>query len=505
MAASIFTTTNSGGPYNGRITSFVVLSCVMAAMGGVIFGYDIGISDVYARMRADSDVSNYCKFDSQLLTTFTSSLYVAGLVATFFAASVTRAFGRRTSILIGGAAFLSGAALGGAAVDVYMLILGRVLLGVGVGFANQSVPLYLSEMAPPQYRGAFNNGFQFSVGIGALSANLINYGTEKISGGWGWRLSLALAAVPASALALGALFLSETPNSLVQRGREDDLHRARILLRKIRGTPDVGAEIEDLVSACATSKSSRRPFRDFMRRRYRPQLVMAFAIPFFQQVTGINVIAFYAPLLFRTMGLGESASLMSSIVTGLVGTTSTFLSMLAVDRLGRRTLFIAGGLQMLASQLVVGAVLAAHLGDDPRELLGKGWAFVVLIAVCAYVAGFGWSWGPLGWLVPSEIFPIEVRSAGQSVSVAVNFLFTFAVAQTFLAMLCHMKAGIFFFFAGWVAVMTGFVYLFLPETKDVPMERMERVWGEHWFWRRFVEGEEEESGSGGGMDGVMKQ
>lgn len=482
--------------YNGRMTSFVMLSCAMAAMGGVIFGYDIGISggvtsmepflrkffpEVYTKMKEDSKISNYCKFDSQLLTAFTSSLYIAGLIASFFASSITRAFGRKPSIVAGGAAFLAGAALGGTAVNIYMLILGRILLGIGVGFTNQSVPLYLSEMAPPQYRGAINNGFQFSVGIGALSAGLINFGTEKIKG-WGWRISLAMAAVPALILTLGAMFLPETPNSLIQRN--NDHQKATIMLQRIRGTTDVQAELDDLVKASAISKTIDHPFQKIIQRKYRPQVVMAIAIPFFQQVTGINVIAFYAPLLFRTIGLGESASLLSSVVIGAVGTVSTFISMMIVDRMGRRALFIIGGVQMFISQLLVGGVMATQLGDHGG--LSKGSAFLVLLLICVYVAGFSWSWGPLGWLVPSEIFQLEIRSAGQSITVAVGFLFTFIIAQTFLSMLCHFKSAIFFFFGGWVALMTGFVYLLLPETKNMPIEKMDEVWKEHWFWRRIV-------------------
>ncbi|KAJ6316040.1 hypothetical protein OIU78_019341 [Salix suchowensis] len=183
---------------------------------------------------------------------------------------------------------------------------------------------------------------------------------------------------------------------------------------------------------------------------------MAIAIPFFQQVTGINVIAFYAPILFRTTGLGESASLMSSVVTGI----------------------------MFLSQIMVGGIMASQLGDHGG--IGKGYSYVVLILICIYVAGFSWSWGPLGWLVPSEIFPLEIRSAGQSIVVAVSFLFTFIVAQTFLAMLCHFKSGIFFFFGGWVVVMTAFVYYLLPETKNTPIEKMDRVWREIGFWNKFV-------------------
>ncbi|GLT40238.1 hypothetical protein SLA2020_143880 [Shorea laevis] len=489
--------TSEGTQYKGRTTLLVVLSCMMAATGGVIFGYDLGISGgvtsmepflkkffpkVYIKMTEDRKISNYCKFDNQLLTLFTSSLYIAGLIASFFASHVTRAFGRKPSILIGGAAFLVGSALGGAAFNIYELIFGRIFLGVGVGFANQSVPLYISEMALPRQRGAMNIGFQCGVGIGVLAATLINFGTEKIKGGWGWRVSLAMAAVPASILTLSAILLPETPNSLIQRG--NDNQKAKHVLQRIRGTTDVQAELNDLIKASSISKAINHPFKKIIQRKYMPQLVMAMAIPFFQQVTGINVITFYAPILFRTIGFGESASLMSAVVTGLVGTASTFISMLVVDKLGRRTLFMIGGIQMLLSQVIVGGIMAAQLGDQGG--LSKGCSYLVLVLICTYVAGFAWSWGPLGWLVPSEIFPLEIRSAGQSITVAVGFLFTFIVAQTFLSMLCHLKSGIFFFFGGWVVVMTAFVFLLLPETKNVPIEQMDKVWKEHWFWKRIV-------------------
>ncbi|WJX52350.1 Hexose carrier protein hex6 [Trifolium repens] len=198
MAVALDVTCQSEQKNNGRVTLYVVLSCMMAAMGGVIFGYDIGIT-------------------------------VAGFVPSFFASYVTRVFGRKPSIVAGGTAFLAGTTLGAAAFNVYMLIVGRLMLGVGVGFANQAVPLYLSEMALPIFRGAINNGFQLSIGIGALSANLIDYGTEKIEGGYGWRISLAMAAVPASFLTLGALFLPETPNSLIQTSQ--DHQKAKLILQ----------------------------------------------------------------------------------------------------------------------------------------------------------------------------------------------------------------------------------------------------------------------------------
>ncbi|XP_040383224.1 hexose carrier protein HEX6-like isoform X3 [Oryza brachyantha] len=499
MAVCTVVAENKEAPrrYGGRVTAFVTLSCITAGMGGVIFGYDIGVSggvtsmdgflrkffpDVYRRMEGTS-VSNYCKFDSELLTAFTSSLYIAGLVTTFLASWVTARCGRRPSMIVAGTAILAGSAIGGTAVNLSMVILGRVLLGVGLGFGNQAVPLYMSEMAPPLHRGAFSNGFQLCVGIGAVTARLTNFFTQKIRQGWGWRVSLAAAAVPGGFLTLGALFLPETPNSVLQQGKDHDT--VRVLLRKIRGIHDVEDELNDIAAANRERASSRRGMHMIVtQRQYRPQLAMAIMIPFFQQVTGINAISFYAPVLLRTIGMGESASLLSVVVTGLVGTTSTLLSMFLVDRFGRRTLFLVGGVQMLASQLMIGGIMTTQLGDHGQ--VSRTCAFVLIFLIAVYVAGFAWSWGPLGWLVPSEIFPLEVRSAGQSITVAVNFLMTTAVAQLFLPVLCRMKAGIFFFFAAWLVAMTAFVYLLLPETKGLPIEQVGRLWSQHWFWRRFV-------------------
>ncbi|KAK4431675.1 Hexose carrier protein HEX6 [Sesamum alatum] len=497
MAVAAAISTTDGQQYNGKITRFVLLSSMVAATGGLIFGYDNGVTGgvtsmepflkkffpgIYENMKEDTDISNYCKFDSQLLTSFTSSLYIAGLIASFFASWVTTVLGRRASILTGGAAFLTGAVLGGAARNVYMLIFGRILLGVGVGFTNQSVPLYLSEMAPSKYRGAFNVAFQICVSIGQNSAAFINYGTVRIRGGWGWRISIAMAGVPAAFLALGALFLPETPNSLIQYS--NDHEKAKKMLQKIRGTDDVQAEFDDLIEASYASKAIKHPFKNLMQRKYRPQLVMSVAIPFFQQMTGINVISFYAPLLFLTIGLVENASLLASTVIGLIGSTFIYLALVLVDRVGRRPLFHIGGIQMLVSQILIGGFMAAKLGDHGS--MEKGYALGILILICVYISGFSLSWGPLGWVVTSEIFPLEIRSAAQSITVAVNLLMTFFIAQIFLAMLCHMKSGIFFFFAAWVVVMSLFVYLLLPETKNIPIEKMDKIWREHFFWKRFI-------------------
>nr|CAD1832152.1 unnamed protein product [Ananas comosus var. bracteatus] len=493
-----FSVPDGGKEYPGKMTLFVFLACLVASSGGLIFGYDIGISggvtsmdpfllkffpDVYHEEKLQKSTSQYCKFNSQLLTTFTSSLYLAALVASFFASTVTRLLGRKPSMFCGGLVFLAGSVINGAAKDVAMLIIGRIFLGIGIGFASQSVPLYLSEMAPARLRGMLNIGFQQMITIGILIANIINYGTAKIEGGWGWRVSLGLGVVPAIIMTVGSLLLPDTPNSLIERGHTDE---AKSMLCRIRGTEDVQAEFVDLVAASEASKAVKHPWSTLRKRSYRPQLVMSLLIPAFQQLTGINVINFYAPVLFKTIGFGSEASLMSAVIIGFFKVASCLISIFVVDKLGRRPLLIEGGLQMIFFQVVVGILIGIKFGSDGVGTISKPYAIGVVSCICFFVSAFDWSWGPLGWLVPSEIYPLEVRSAGQSITVSVNMLFTFIVAQTFLPMLCHFKFGLFFFFAACETIMTVYVTLFLPETKNIPIEEMDRIWKKHWYWSRFV-------------------
>ncbi|RZR98042.1 hypothetical protein BHM03_00027346 [Ensete ventricosum] len=261
------------------------------------------------------------------------------------------------------------------------------------------------------------------------------------------------------------------------------------MLRKIRGTDDVHAELDDMIAAGNVSKAARRPLRSIMQRRYRPHLVVAILIPFFKQMTGITAITFYSPLIFRTVGLGESSSLLSTGITGVINVGSVVVAMIIVDRVGRRKLFIVGGVLMFVTHLMVGGVLAAQLGDHGG--ISKGYAYMILVSIYVFTAGFASSWGPLGWLVPCEILPLEIRSVGQSMGIAVALLLASIVGQTLLAMLCHVKSGVFFFFGGWVFIMTVFVLLFLPETKGLPIEKMDQIWREHWFWKK-VEGVKKE-------------
>ncbi|KAJ6302993.1 hypothetical protein OIU77_016975 [Salix suchowensis] len=366
--------------YEYKTTSYFIFSCLVAAMGGSLFGYDLGVSggvtsmddflskffpDVYRRKQKHLHETDYCKYDNQTLTLFTSSLYFGALVFTFAASHLTRSKGRRASIIFGSLSFFFGAIINAFAMNVAMLIIGRLLLGVGIGFSNQAVPLYLSEMAPAKSRGRYNQLFQLTTCLGILVANLVNYGTEKIHP-WGWRLSLGSATIPAVLMGVGALFLPETPNSLVEQGK---LEKGRKVLEKVRGTSNVDAEFADLIDASNEAKAIKNPFRNLLTRKNRPQLIIgALGIPMFQQLTGMNSILFYAPVFFQSLGFGSGTSLYSSVITSGALVVGAITSMALVDKFGRRTFFIEASIEMFCYMVALAVTLAREVWTRSNSL-----------------------------------------------------------------------------------------------------------------------------------------
>ncbi|XP_062219402.1 sugar transport protein MST1-like isoform X2 [Phragmites australis] len=439
--------------------------------------------DIVEKMN-NAQQDEYCIFDSQVLTTFVSSLYLAGMFACLVAGHITRKIGRRNSMLIGASLFFVGAVLNCTAVNIFMLIIGRILLGFAVGFTNQSAPVYLAEIAPARWRGAFTSIFHFFLNVGMFMADLVNYRANTIPV-WGWRLSLGVGIVPATIILLGAAFIPDSPNSLVLRGKVDE---ARASLRRIRGpSADVDVELKDITQAAEEDhRYESGAFRRIVRREYRPHLVMAIAIPVFFELTGMIVVTIFTPLLFYTVGFTSQKAILGSIITDVVSLVSIAVAAMAVDRVGRRFLFMVGGGILLVCLVGMAWIFGARLGTDGGKTMPRSYAVAVVALVCLFTAGFGVSWGPLKWIIPSEIYPLEVRSAGQGMSEAISLALTFAQTQSFLKMLCSFKYGAFAYNAGWVVLMTAFIAFFLPETKGVPIESLREVWARHWYWKRFV-------------------
>nr|CAD1837647.1 unnamed protein product [Ananas comosus var. bracteatus] len=507
----------AGTEFEAKITPIVIISCIMASTGGLMFGYDVGISGgvtsmddflkkffptVYRQKHEDKE-SNYCKYNNQDLQLFTSSLYLAGLTATFFASYTTRNLGRRLTMLIAGIFFLVGVVFNAAAQDLAMLIVGRILLGCGVGFANQVgdrrflcfsrrlphqnsrrpehlVPAQCHDRHPlrkPRQLRHFQDQWMGLAAVAGAGGHTGGAADGGVSSGDGH---------------------SEQPDrARAARGREGGA-------APDPGTPNIEPEFEEILAASRAAQRVKHPFRNLLQRRNRPQLVIAVVLQIFQQFTGINAIMFYAPVLFNTLGFKSDAALYSAVITGAVNVLSTLVSIYSVDRIGRRMLLLEAGVQMFLSQVVIAVLLGIKVTDHSDDL-SRGYAVLVVVMVCTFVSSFAWSWGPLGWLIPSETFPLETRSAGQSVTVCANLLFTFVIAQAFLSMLCSLKYGIFAFFSAWVVVMSLFVLFLLPETKNVPIEEMtERVWKQHWFWKRFMDDDADYGVEDGDGDYIKK-
>jgi sugar porter (SP) family MFS transporter len=363
---------------------------------------------------------------------FVSSLFLAGIVGALVASVTSRKYGRRNTMLAGGVAFLIGAVLMACSVHMAMLIMGRMAMGLGVGLTTQAAPLFLSEMAPYKYRGALNILFQLAITIGILIAQLINFGTQHIQP-WGWRLSLGLTGAPAILLVLGCMFLPDTPNSLLERGMPDE---AKKVLKRIRGVDDVHAEFEDIEEAAEAAARCGNQWKTIFKPAYRPQLILCILIPALQQMTGINSVIFYSPQLFSSLGASGSAALLNTVIIGAVNVLTTLVAIWLVDRAGRKALFLEGGIQMIAAEVAIGVLLATQFGAG---VLTQGVAYAIIVLICVFIAGFAWSWGPLCWLVCTEIQPLETRSAGYAISVTCNFLTTFLIGQAFLSMLCAME------------------------------------------------------------------
>ncbi|XVF19917.1 hypothetical protein REPUB_Repub11eG0152500 [Reevesia pubescens] len=489
----------SSQDFPAKLTGQVLICTTIAAFGGLMFGYDIGISGgvtsmddflikffpkVYAKKHHVRE-NNYCKFDDEYLQLFTSSLYLAAIVASGAASIFCRKYGRKPIMQAASIFFFVGAILSVTAINLHMLILGRLFLGAGVGSGNQAVPLFISEIAPAKYRGGLNICFQLLITVGILIANLVNYFTSNIEK-YGWRFSLGGAAAPAIILLVGSFVIVETPASLIERGKKEAGLRT---LKKIRGVNNVEKEFEEIIRATEVANRIKHPYRELLKRPNIPPLICGTILQIFQQFTGINVVMFYAPVLFQTMGFGADASLLSAVITGTVNSLSTLIAIFTVDKAGRKKLLILGAFLMVAAQCVIGAILHEYLKSTNKvpDIVAK----VVVILICLFVNGFAWSWGPLGWLVASEIFPLETRNAGYFFAVATNMLCTFIIAQAFLTMLCHLRAYIFFFFAAWLVTMNVSVMAMLPETKGIPIDEMvEKAWMKHWFWKRFYNGDD---------------
>jgi sugar porter (SP) family MFS transporter len=436
-------------------TGFVFAAAGFAALGGLLFGYDTGvISGALIFIRTQFALTT---FQQELVV---SVVLVGAAIAALSGGRLADIFGRRAMLLVTAAIFIAGAMVCAAAPSLNFLVIGRLIVGVGIGLATSTVPIYISEVSPPQSRGWQVSLFQLAITIGILAAYLVDY---AFSGSGSWRWMLGLAFVPGAILGLGMIGMPESPRWLAEHGESQ---RAREVLQRIRGTENIDSEWGEIQDTLAQGEERGR-FADLFAPHVRPALIIGIGLAIFQQVTGINTVIYYAPVIVQSAGISSaSGAILATAGIGLVNVIMTIVAMWLIDHVGRRPLLLTGIAGMILSLAVLGFVF--------RMPTGGALSWLAVITLMVYVASFAISLGPIFWLLIAEIYPLKVRGIAEGTAAGANWAFNFLVSLTFLTLIQILGSSWTFWLYAALAIASWFFSFYLvPETKGRTLEEIE--------------------------------
>jgi MFS transporter, SP family, galactose:H+ symporter len=452
----------SAGETGGLRSRKLLAWAMAAALGSFVMGYQFGvISGALLFIRRDFGLSNFEQ--GALVGVLPLGALVGGLAAGRLADSL----GRRRTLLLDAIVLIVAIAVTVAAPSYGVLLAGRAIVGFGVGATASTVPLYLSEIAPPQIRGRLVTLHQLMITLGILISFCVDL---AFSGGGSWRWMLAVDMLPAVALAAGMLRSPESPAWLYERGQ------AELAKQVAREVADDGAAerlLEDLGRSRAGPESEVAPWR-LLRSPARPALIVGVTLAAALQLCGINAIISYGPSILEKTGLSASNSILFSLAIGVVNVASTIVSIRLVDRAGRRPLLLGSLAGMFVSLILLGLVFVLPLGAAD--------SWLALACILAFVTAFAVGMGPVFWVLIAELFPLEARASGASLATAANWFFNVIVGLTFLPVATAIGEGqTFWLFAGVCALAFAFTRRYVPETKgrgfsEIGAELRER-WG----------------------------
>jgi len=438
---------------NGRIFFWSLTS----ALAGFLFGFDtVVISGAEKTIQALWGLSpgvHGIAMASALYGTVVGSL-IGGWPAD--------RFGRKATLLWIGVLYFVGAVGSAVATNVVIFIIARIIGGLGIGISTVVAPMYISEIAPPQHRGRLAGMFQFNIVFGILIAFVSNALLAGI-GDNAWRWMLGVAAFPSLLYALFCFWLPESPRWLLTK-KGDRAGAMEVLQRAQPGATRelIAGEADEIVAGSAEGASSG----NFWTARLRKPILLAFLIAFFNQMSGINAILYFAPRIFELTGLGKEAALLQSVGIGVTNLVFTFVGLWLIDRLGRRTLLYIGSFGYIASLgLVAWAFFTAHYSIIPACIFG-------------FIAAHAIGQGAVIWVFISEIFPNRHRAEGQTLGSFTHWIFAAALTTFFPKMVSAFPPGyVFSFFTGMMVLQLLWVRTMVPETKGVPLEQIQMQLG----------------------------
>ncbi|QXN64793.1 sugar porter family MFS transporter [Serratia fonticola] len=448
------TSSTSKGRSNAQMTFFV---CFLAALAGLLFGLDIGVI-----AGALPFIAHEFQITSQQQEWVVSSMMFGAAVGAVGSGWLSYRLGRKYSLMIGAVLFVIGSLCSAFAPNNEVLLVSRVLLGLAVGIASFTAPLYLSEIAPERIRGSMISMYQLMITIGILGAYLSDT-AFSYSGSWRWMLGIIT--LPALLLFVGVFFLPRSPRWLASRGRDAE---ARKVLEMLRDTTDQAkAELDEIRESLKIKQSGWALFKD--NKNFRRAVYLGVLLQVMQQFTGMNVIMYYAPKIFDLAGFASTAQQMwGTVIVGLVNVLATFIAIGLVDRWGRKPTLKLGFLVMAIGMGTLGTMM--NIGMDTPAA-----QYFAILMLLMFIVGFAMSAGPLIWVLCSEIQPLKGRDFGITCSTTVNWIANMIVGATFLTMLNNLgSANTFWIYAGLNLIFIFITIALIPETKNISLEHIER-------------------------------
>lgn len=461
---------------------FVYLLTLVATLGGLLFGYDTAVisgtvgslENFFIEPFGHSET--YANFIVGLVV---SSALIGCIIGGLIGGLVSLHLGRKRGLMLAAILFLF-SALGSAMPEflfrpigegdhtfINIFIVYRIIGGIGVGLASMLSPMYIAEVAPPDIRGRLVSWNQFAIIGGMLIVYFVNYsiallGDDSWLNSIGWRWMFASETIPAAIFLVLLFLVPETPRYLVIKNKE---LKALEVLSKINGLEKAKEILEEIKGTVIQKSGSLKSFGILV-------IVIGILLSVFQQFVGINVVLYYAPEIFKNMGSGTDYALLQTIIVGVINLSFTVVAILTVDRFGRKPLQIIGALGMAVFMFALGFTF-----------FFKQLGIVSLIAMLGYVACFAVSWGPVTWVLLSEIFPNKIRGRAMAIAVAAQWISNYFISSTFPIMdkssflVEQFNHG----FAYWIYGVMGllaawFVWKWVPETKGKTLEEMESLW-----------------------------